>query len=82
MDQMNNLQRKKWNSANPWDSKKILKKAKKESLEESEELVMEWLDGNTGGKVNEFLDRFLEIRTVHHVRAAKMERIENSLCYR
>jgi len=65
----------------PMDTKKILhklKKAKKESLEESEELAMEWLDGDdAGGKVNEFLDRFLEIRTVHHVRAAKMERIEN-----
>lgn len=86
MDQMNNLQRKQMELCKPMDTKKILhklKKAKKESLEESEELAMEWLDGDdAGGKVNEFLDRFLEIRTVHHVRAAKMERIENPSWYR
>lgn len=54
-----------------------LKKAKRESLDESEELASSWLSGNEGA-VNDFLETFLKQRTVHHVRAAKMERIENS----
>ena len=54
-----------------------LKKAKRESLDESEELTSSWLSGNDG-TVNDFLATFLKQRTVHHVRAAKMERIENS----
>ena len=81
MEEVNDLQRKMMELCKPMESKKILhklKKAKKEALEESEELAMEWLEGDTGANVNDFLDRFLEIRTVLHVRAAKMERLERA----
>jgi hypothetical protein len=81
MEEVNDLQRKMMELCKPMESKKILhklKKAKKEALEESEELAMEWLEGDTGANVNDFLDRFLEVRTVLHVRAAKMERLERA----
>ena len=54
-----------------------LKKAKKQSFEESEELAYDWLS-NGANDVDDFLEKFLKVRTVHHVRAAKMERLEHS----
>ena len=63
---------------------KKLKKAKKSSMNESDDLANAWLERNTIDKNNEassvdtFIDEFLKKRTVHHVRAAKMERIQNS----
>ena len=59
---------------------KKLNKAKKQSMKESDDLAHEWLENNTvndgAAEVDRFIDKFLEKRIVHHVRAAKIERIE------
>ncbi|VEU37442.1 unnamed protein product [Pseudo-nitzschia multistriata] len=55
---------------------KKLQKAKKEAFEESEELAEEWVDDGVG-TVDDFCKRFLEQRKVHHMRAAKMEILNN-----
>lgn len=61
---------------------KKLKKAKKNSLNESDDLAYAWLEritsDNESHSVDAFTDEFLEKRIVHHVRAAKIERIQNS----
>jgi len=80
MEQMNELQRKQMDLCRPMDTAKIrkrLKKAKLEAFQESEETASEWLDGDCSG-VEKFLETFLETRTIHHVRAAKMERLEHA----
>jgi ESCRT-I complex subunit VPS37 len=48
-----------------------LHKAKKQSLDQSEELAEEW--ANTGGDVDDFVQSFIQLRSIHHQRAAKME---------
>lgn len=53
------------------DIMRQLNKAKKQAFDESEQMAEDWLE--EGGDVKEFLDKFLEKRVVHHVRAAKME---------
>lgn len=53
-----------------------MKKAKKKSYNESEVIASDWLA--SGSDVNEFIASFLQTRTLHHVRSAKLERIENS----
>lgn len=52
-----------------------LTKAKKEAFDESENLAETWVEeGNDSDmNVDEFCKSFLEKRTVHHMRAAKME---------
>ena len=71
---------------------KKLKKGKKEAMNDSDDLAHEWLRNRSSGKrngavdddgeeereVDKFIDGFLEKRIVHHVRAAKEERIENT----
>jgi len=79
IEKVNDLERKQMELCRPMDKDDILyrlKQAKKDKMDESEELADAWLNGNGG--VEAFLEEFLEVRTVHHVRAAKMERIENS----
>jgi ESCRT-I complex subunit VPS37 len=51
-----------------------LHKAKKQSLDQSEELAEEW--ANTGGDVDDFVQSFIQIRSIHHQRAAKMELLQ------
>jgi DNA repair exonuclease SbcCD ATPase subunit len=51
-----------------------LHKAKKQSLDQSEELAEEW--ANTGGDVDDFVQSFIELRSIHHQRAAKMELLQ------
>jgi len=63
----------------PADKKKTLKKlmiGKKDTYKESEEIAYNWIKDGTD--VTEFIDAFMETRTVHHVRAAKVEIIQNS----
>jgi len=63
----------------PADKKKTLKKlmiGKKKTYNESEEIAQNWLED--GADVTKFIDAFMETRTVHHVRAAKIEIIQNS----
>lgn len=59
---------------------KKLNKAKKQSMNESDDLAYKWLDVSSAddgaAQVDNFIDEFLEKRIVHHVRAAKVERIE------
>lgn len=54
-----------------------LHKAKKEAFEESEQLAEEWVE-DSGGNVDDFCQRFLEQRKVHHIRAAKMEILQHN----
>jgi len=63
----------------PPDTKTTLRKlhkAKKEAFDESERLAEEWVDD--GGGVDDFCKRFLEQRKIHHIRAAKMEILQNN----
>lgn len=86
VEHVNKLQMKQMELCKPMDKNDILwklKKAKRTSMDESETLAHDWLesshDGGGGGKaMDEFLDGFLKERTIHHVRAAKIERIEHS----
>jgi ESCRT-I complex subunit VPS37 len=56
---------------------KQLQKAKRQAFEESEELADKWVDSDTAAdEMSDFLERFLETRQVHHVRAAKLERLQ------
>jgi len=54
-----------------------LTKAKKEALNESEKLASRWVDDKEAeSSMNDFVEEFLEKRVVHHLRAAKIERIQ------
>lgn len=53
-----------------------LKRANKEAFEASEDYANEWVeDGSLS--VDDFVKEFLQLRQVHHVRAAKMEVLSN-----
>jgi hypothetical protein len=61
----------------PPDKRDILRKlhkAKKTSLEQSEELAEQWVDG--GGDVDEFVESFMQLRSMYHQRASKMELLQ------
>lgn len=55
-----------------------LHKAKKEAFEESEQSAEEWVEDAGGGNVDDFCQRFLEQRKIHHMRAAKMEILQHN----
>ena len=64
----------------PPDTKSTLKKlqkAKKEVFDESEELAEDWVENGAGG-VDDFCKKFFEQRKLHHMRAAKIEIMQNS----
>jgi hypothetical protein len=55
-----------------------LRVAKRESMDESEEIASDWLHcDDAEEKVDEFIKEFTTARIIHHVRAAKMERLED-----
>ncbi|CAB9499002.1 Modifier of rudimentary (Mod(r)) protein [Seminavis robusta] len=61
----------------PPDKKDILRqlaKAKKESFHVSEQLAEGWVED--GANVDGFVREFVEKRNIHHIRAAKMERLQ------
>lgn len=63
----------------PVDPKKVIKdlsKAKKEAFDQSEHFADNWIDQQ--GDVDDFLAKFLEVRQLHHVRAAKLELLEGT----
>lgn len=63
----------------PPDMRDVLRqlaRAKKESFQESEQLAEEWVE--QGGDVDSFCRQFIEKRQVHHLRAAKIERLQNN----
>ena len=74
------LQARQQELCKPRDTKEVirrLKAAKRDAFDESEHIASEWLH-SSGDKddmthVDEFLKPFIEMRTIHHVRAAKME---------
>jgi Modifier of rudimentary (Mod(r)) protein len=59
-----------------------LTKAKKEAYTQSEQIVEEWLQSNTNNhdaqSVQRFIDEFMSVRKVQHVRAAKLEILERT----
>mmetsp|Transcript_10469 Transcript_10469/g.15508 ORF Transcript_10469/g.15508 Transcript_10469/m.15508 type:complete len:381 (-) Transcript_10469:581-1723(-) len=57
------------------DIVKRLTKAKKDAYNESEDIASEWLDEGGENDVDDFVRKFMERRTIHHVRAAKIERL-------
>ena len=59
------------------DALRQLNRAKKEAFEESEQLADEWVE--EGDDVGKFVKNFMEKRKVHHLRAAKMERLQIAL---
>jgi len=65
----------------PPDRRTVIKKltqAKKEAFDESEELASIWVDDGEMD-IDEFVEKFLERRTVHHIRAAKIERLNATM---
>jgi ESCRT-I complex subunit VPS37 len=53
-----------------------LNRAKKDAFDASESLAEAWVEN--GGNVDDYVKQFLETRTLHHVRAAKVEVLKNS----
>ncbi|KAG7356766.1 Modifier of rudimentary Modr protein [Nitzschia inconspicua] len=60
------------------DTLRKLNKAKKEALDQSEEMAEAWVEGDSGNNVDDFCKNFLDSRKVHHMRAAKMEILKNT----
>lgn len=63
----------------PPDTRDILRqlaRGKKEAFQESEQMAEEWVDD--GGDVDKFMREFVAKRTVHHLRAAKMELLQQN----
>ena len=61
----------------PPDTKDVLRqltRGKKESFQESERLAEDWV--GDGSDVDKFVNEFMEKRLIHHLRAAKIERIQ------
>jgi len=87
VDTLESLKEKQLEICKPISKEKVLKylkKATRESMKESDDCATAWLDSDGDGEggdikdVNGFIDSFLSQRIVHHVRNAKMERIQNS----
>ena len=80
VENVKELQAQQMKLSQPLDVDEIiyqLRIAKRESMDKSEELASDWLHcDDTEGKVDEFVKEFIMSRTIHHVRAAKMERLE------
>eukprot|EP00579_Thalassiosira_antarctica_P006603 CAMPEP_0201877928 /NCGR_PEP_ID=MMETSP0902-20130614/9221_1 /ASSEMBLY_ACC=CAM_ASM_000551 /TAXON_ID=420261 /ORGANISM="Thalassiosira antarctica, Strain CCMP982" /LENGTH=301 /DNA_ID=CAMNT_0048405469 /DNA_START=212 /DNA_END=1117 /DNA_ORIENTATION=+ len=55
-----------------------LNKAKKNAYRESEEFADGWVESG-GENVSDFVKKFMEVRLLYHTRAAKAERLENSM---
>ena len=54
---------------------KQLNKASRQAMDESEEVAADWVEN--GGNVDTFVKKFLELRKVHHTRAAKAELLQH-----
>jgi len=77
IDTFNKLQNKQERLLKPTDKRTALSKlqvAKRDAFNESEEIASDWI--NNGLNIDDFIDSFIEKRTVHHVRAAKIERMQ------
>merc|ERR1712150_339333 len=61
----------------PPDTQQVMKqlqKGRKSALDETEEMANDWVD--SGGDVDTFMKEFIAQRTIHHSRAAKIERLQ------
>jgi ESCRT-I complex subunit VPS37 len=77
IDKFRKLEGKQDSICAPPDTRDVLRqlnRAKKEALEESEQLAAKWVED--GGNVEAFVKSFMKKQTVHHLRAAKMEQIQ------
>ncbi|KAL7505653.1 hypothetical protein ACHAWX_000623 [Stephanocyclus meneghinianus] len=54
-----------------------LNHAKRDALRDSERVAEEWVE--SGGDVGDFVEKFIETRTLYHTRAAKAERLSMSM---
>lgn len=74
----NKLQERQEELCRPADRRSTVRRltvAKKDLYNESEGIASDWLEDGTD--VNEFIKDFVQKRTVHHVRAAKIERVND-----
>jgi len=55
-----------------------LNKAKKDAYRDSEELAEDWVESG-GENISGFVKQFMEVRLLYHTRAAKAERLGNSM---
>lgn len=82
VDMIQQLMSRQHELCKPLSKDKVLKKLKKackQSMNESDNMGYDWLDKKScDDNVDAFIDDFLEKRMIHHVRAAKIERVENS----
>lgn len=80
VDTFNDLKMRYEKLTQPMDMEEIIHRlriGKRESMDESEEMASEWLHSEDAEeKVDDFLKDFIITRTIHHVRAAKVERLE------
>ena len=77
METFRTLEAKQNELCAPPDRRDVIRKltaAKKEAYGESEELASLWVDGGDGD-VDQFIEKFMERRIVHHTRGAKLERL-------
>jgi len=80
LEQFSELEAKQTAICAPPDMKstlKILQKAKKEAFDKSEVFAEDWVE-NGEGSVDDFCKQFLRRRNIHHMRAAKIEILQNS----
>jgi ESCRT-I complex subunit VPS37 len=78
LDNFQSLERKQDALCAPPDKKDILRQlatGKKEAFLESEQLAESWVED--GANVDAFVASFIEKRRIHHIRAAKMERLQS-----
>ena len=77
LDEFRALEAKQALICSPPDRRDVVRKltaAKRQAYKESEEQASDWVDANDG-RVDDFLETFMEGRIVHHMRAAKLERL-------
>lgn len=77
LDEFRALEAKQALICSPPDRRDVVRKltaAKRQAYKESEELASDWVDANDG-RVDDFFETFMEGRIVHHMRAAKLERL-------
>uniref|UniRef100_A0A7S2IGW3 VPS37 C-terminal domain-containing protein n=1 Tax=Helicotheca tamesis TaxID=374047 RepID=A0A7S2IGW3_9STRA len=78
VEKFRELESKQAELTRPPDKRDVIKKltkAKKDAFNESEDIASAWLDDGGEDDIDEFVEKFLERRTVHHMRAAKIERL-------
>jgi ESCRT-I complex subunit VPS37 len=79
LEALNGLQERHKELCGPRDRRDLMRRlnqAKRQALDESEEIATEWVEGKSEKSVEEFLETFLERRTIHHMRASKLEKLQ------